>query len=202
MKLLYDILDIARDAPIEAINAAYRREAKLHHPDLGGDPQIFAALQEAIAILRDPRRRAHYDTTGEIIPELDTLRTEAIQALVEAFQNTLASEESSFHERDIVTACDASLVAAAARLADETAKIPAMQNRVADAIERLLHNGIGEDHLGTSLKGRAALIEKKKANNERQALVLAMARDMLKSYGWTFEVSMSPSAHQTHGQTV
>ncbi|RYE70500.1 MAG: hypothetical protein EOP17_00385 [Rhizobiaceae bacterium] len=151
MKLLYDILDIARDAPIEAINAAYRREAKLHHPDLGGDPQIFAALQEAIAILRDPRRRAHYDTTGEIIPELDTLRTE---------------------------------------------------DRVADAIERLLHNGIGEDHLGTSLKGRAALIEKKKANNERQALVLAMARDMLKSYGWTFEVSMSPSAHQTHGQTV
>ncbi|MEJ5979380.1 J domain-containing protein [Novosphingobium sp. PS1R-30] len=202
MTHLYDILDIAPDAPIETINAAYRREAKQHHPDVGGDRQIFAALQDAIAVLRDPRRRAHYDTTGEILPELDTLQMEAIQALVEAFHNTLAREESSFHERDIVTACDASLVAAAARLADESAKLPAMQNSVAGAIERLLHNGIGEDYLGTSLKGRAASIEKQKANNERQALVLAMARDMLKSYGWRFEVSVSPSAHQTDGQTV
>ena len=40
---LYDDLGIAPDADDLAINVAYRRAAKQHHPDAGGDPSRFAA---------------------------------------------------------------------------------------------------------------------------------------------------------------
>ena len=62
---LYDILGLPADATTEQINAAYRRAAKAAHPDAGGDVDSFSALQRAVAVLRDPDARAHYDRTGD-----------------------------------------------------------------------------------------------------------------------------------------
>ena len=87
---LYDLLGVARDASPREITAAYRRRALLCHPDKirqrqkagpeGRDDagnkmasvsieeatQHFQQLQAAYAILNDPKKRKHYDTTGEL----------------------------------------------------------------------------------------------------------------------------------------
>jgi len=65
MKTLYDLLGVARDADDEALNKAYRKAAKAHHPDLNaGDPNAsrrFRQITTAIEILRDAKERAAYD---------------------------------------------------------------------------------------------------------------------------------------------
>ncbi|CAG9461576.1 unnamed protein product [Pedinophyceae sp. YPF-701] len=57
----YVALGVARDASEAEIRSAYRRKARLHHPDKGGDDQTFAAIQKAYEVLSDPKRRGVYD---------------------------------------------------------------------------------------------------------------------------------------------
>lgn len=58
---LYAVLGVDPDATGEEIRAAHRRAARETHPDLGGDPERFHAVQVAWEVLGDPRRRADYD---------------------------------------------------------------------------------------------------------------------------------------------
>jgi len=61
---LYDILGVAPNASLVSIRGAYRTKAVQMHPDKGGDPREFAALQESYAVLSNNARRMHYDDTG------------------------------------------------------------------------------------------------------------------------------------------
>ena len=40
---------------------AYRECARKHHPDKGGDAEVFARIQAAFETLSNPQRRAVYD---------------------------------------------------------------------------------------------------------------------------------------------
>ena len=57
----YDALGVGTDADRPAIQAAYRRLARLHHPDFGGNQSDMARLNEAWDVLSDPHQRAVYD---------------------------------------------------------------------------------------------------------------------------------------------
>jgi curved DNA-binding protein CbpA len=65
MRTHYDTLGVRSDADDEALNKAYRKAAKAHHPDLNaGDPDAprrFSQIASAFKILRDPQQRAAYD---------------------------------------------------------------------------------------------------------------------------------------------
>jgi DnaJ homolog subfamily A member 2 len=63
-KSLYEVFEVARDATEEQIKKAYRQLALKHHPDKGGDPEIFKALSVAHSILSDPAKRQAYDQSG------------------------------------------------------------------------------------------------------------------------------------------
>jgi curved DNA-binding protein CbpA len=63
---LYQLLGIKRAATREEIRKAYRRKAKVSHPDSGGSVEAFKALAAAHDVLADERRRERYDTTGVI----------------------------------------------------------------------------------------------------------------------------------------
>lgn len=47
------VLALASDADADDIKRAYRRLAREHHPDLGGDPEVFHELQRAFERLAD-----------------------------------------------------------------------------------------------------------------------------------------------------
>jgi hypothetical protein len=57
----YDLLGVSFGATIEEVRAAYRRAARDHHPDAGGDPARMTDLNAAWHVLGDPVRRAAYD---------------------------------------------------------------------------------------------------------------------------------------------
>jgi curved DNA-binding protein len=60
----YETLGVGRTATADEIKSAYRKLAKKHHPDLGGDPEKFKELNEAHDILSDPNKKAQYDHGG------------------------------------------------------------------------------------------------------------------------------------------
>lgn len=64
-KCLYDVLGVERGASVENIKREFRKKARQHHPDKGGDPEKFKELQEAYEILCDTSKRKIYDELGE-----------------------------------------------------------------------------------------------------------------------------------------
>jgi curved DNA-binding protein CbpA len=57
----YKVLGVSREADRHAIQVAYRRLARRHHPDFGGDARIMAVLNDAWSVLGDRDRRDAYD---------------------------------------------------------------------------------------------------------------------------------------------
>jgi curved DNA-binding protein len=63
----YDVLGVARDAPAEEIQRAYRKLARTYHPDVNKSPEAestFARISEAYDVLSDPKSRQRYDAFG------------------------------------------------------------------------------------------------------------------------------------------
>lgn len=64
----YQILGVPRKASLAEIKKAYRKLARKYHPDLNpGDKAAearFKEIQEAYAVLSDPKKRAQYDQFG------------------------------------------------------------------------------------------------------------------------------------------
>jgi DnaJ family protein A protein 2 len=66
-KDLYAILEISKTASEAEISSAYKRLARIWHPDKNKSPEAklkFQDIQHAHQILSDPEKRAHYDNFG------------------------------------------------------------------------------------------------------------------------------------------
>lgn len=66
----YEVLGVARDAPVDEIKKVYRRLARETHPDLNpGDAKAearFKDVSSAYDVLSDPEKRRHFDEFGEV----------------------------------------------------------------------------------------------------------------------------------------
>ena len=65
----YEVLGVPRSASDEEIKRAFRRLAKLHHPDRNREPgaeEKFKEINEAYQVLSDPEKRHRYDRYGRV----------------------------------------------------------------------------------------------------------------------------------------
>ena len=60
----YRILGVSRTADADEIKKAYRKLARKHHPDAGGDEARFKEINEAYEVLSDDKKRKMYDQFG------------------------------------------------------------------------------------------------------------------------------------------
>lgn len=64
----YEVLEVERNADEDAIKRAFREKARRYHPDINPDnaraEDRFKEINEAYAVLSDPRARARYDRYG------------------------------------------------------------------------------------------------------------------------------------------
>lgn len=68
----YVVLGVRRQASPEEIARAYKRAARLTHPDgagSGAGSERFQAVSDAYEVLRDPGRRAGYDRQYPLSPQ-------------------------------------------------------------------------------------------------------------------------------------
>lgn len=61
----YDLLGVPKDASDADIKKAYRKLAIKHHPDKGGDSEMFKEITHAYEVLSDSEKRSTYDQGGE-----------------------------------------------------------------------------------------------------------------------------------------
>lgn len=70
MKDPYAILGVDRRASADEIKRAFRKLAKQHHPDRNKNDQAatarFQDIQQAYAVLSDPKKRAQFDQFGDV----------------------------------------------------------------------------------------------------------------------------------------
>jgi len=66
----YEVLAVPKDADAKTIKASYRKLALSYHPDRNpgdaGAEEKFKSLNEAYAVLSDPKKRARYDRYGSV----------------------------------------------------------------------------------------------------------------------------------------
>lgn len=104
---LYKTLGVEKTANKKQIHDSYKKKAKSVHPDMpGGSVEKFGALKKAHDVLMDPKRRAKYDTTGdvdEVTPD-NTLSDgmQVIAMMLNAILGECAQSGNSPLEMDIV----------------------------------------------------------------------------------------------------
>lgn len=87
MKCFYETLGVAKDATPEEIATAYRKLARKHHPDAGGDKEIFAEISQAYEVVGDPEKLARYDEHGSTDDDTNMIR----QTIVDLVQSVLVN---------------------------------------------------------------------------------------------------------------
>ena len=100
---LYALLGLNKYAVDEEIKQAYREAAQKHHPDRGGDPEVFKTIQQAYAILSDPKKRIDYDATG-VYEGNDAAKVETARNIVTArIRNIIQDQDIDLMYIDIVS---------------------------------------------------------------------------------------------------
>ena len=64
----YDILGVSKGASDNEIRRAYRKAARMYHPDINQSPEAeaqFKKINKANEVLKDPEKRKRYDLHGE-----------------------------------------------------------------------------------------------------------------------------------------
>ena len=89
----YESLGVASDATKADIKRAWRKLAKEHHPDKGGNEEKFKEIQAAYELLTDDERRKQYDTYGGTDKPKDTTQR-ARQTIAQTFTGLLQQSEA------------------------------------------------------------------------------------------------------------
>lgn len=100
----YELLGVSEDADAETITRAYRKLAKLYHPDSnprGGaqTAEMFKAISVAYETLRDDRSRASYDAELRVEAQTDSSTESPTEDSTHSYFQDEDSNESSTEER-------------------------------------------------------------------------------------------------------
>ncbi|MGX9993573.1 J domain-containing protein (plasmid) [Rhizobium sp. Z1P35] len=176
----YDILGVERDADEAQLKAAYRRLAKVAHPDSGGDSEAFAHLQKAYGLLLDPVRRKVYDDTGYDVEFADAAELQALM-MIEKLVTDAVLDERAPGSFDPVAVMQDSLSEELRKARFSKSELERHASRIGLHLERLEKQS-GRDVLAHMFRARIEAISKAVAETEAKIKAAERAADMLSGY--------------------
>ena len=90
----YQLLGVTKESNQSEIKKAYRKLAIQHHPDKGGDPEIFKQVAEAYETLSDPKKKQQYDMLGFTEVNLSMNPMDMFQEFERMFSGSMFSGKS------------------------------------------------------------------------------------------------------------
>jgi len=196
----YDILGVERDADEAQLKAAYRRLAKVAHPDSGGDSEAFANLQKAYGLLLDPVRRKVYDDTGYDVEFADAAELQAL-VMIEKLVTDAVLDERAPGSFDPVAVMQDSLSEELRKARFSKSELERHASRVGLHLERLEKQS-GRDVLAHMFRARIEAISKAVAETEAKIKATERAADMLSGYVYDIDPSPLPDAAVTNIEWV
>lgn len=190
----YDTLGVPHDASDEAIKSAYRREARKHHPDKGGDSKAMTRVNVAYETLSDAKRREQYDRTGEDKPQDPA-------SLAAAHIANLICEciERTQGDGDIVGQVKVILGNLIAQTKKSAADGEAVVRVCEKALKRLKYKGKGKDLALLVIEDKVATVKQKLAYVHSQTEVFKLAHAMLADYEYEFQLAEPVSGPYGNG---
>lgn len=189
---LYEVLGVPDTADQDTIKAAYRRLAQQHHPDKGGDPEKFRAVQGAYDVLGDPERRWNYDETGETQAtpsDEDLLRAAAVKALSELTDKLLSgvtSKSQDIGQFDLPLELRKQVRASERASQDQRRVLGEHLLNLQRAKERLILED-GEDVLGMVLAVQIDTLGEATAKIDRELKLAYFMLDLLAHYDYRLD---------------
>ena len=192
----YDILGVERDADEAQLKAAYRKLAKVAHPDSGGDSQAFDNLQKAYALLLDPVRRKVYDDTGYDVEFADAAELQAL-VMIEKLVTDAVLDERAPGSFDPVAVMQDSLSEELRKARFSKSELERHASRIGLHLERLAKES-GRDVLAHMFRARIEAIGKAVAETEAKIKATERAADMLSGYVYDIDPTPLPEATVTN----
>jgi DnaJ-class molecular chaperone len=157
----YDTLGVDKEADDDTIKRAYRKRANKAHPDKdGGDAEVFHQITCAYDLLSDPKRRAHYDKTGDTTSEHERLANDLVLLVHQALEEIDVAKVDLFaHARKMVMNA---VAANKTNIEGLSQKI----DKLHSAIKRIKRKGTGENAVAIALKH----VVKQHENNMQQLI--------------------------------
>nr|WP_210300937.1 J domain-containing protein [Rhizobium sp. BK619] len=191
----YDILGVERDADEAQLKAAYRRHAKVAHPDSGGDSQAFDNLQKAYVLLLDPVRRKVYDDTGYDVEFADAAELQAL-VMIEKLVTDAVLDERAPGSFDPVAVMQESLSEELRKARFSKSELERHASRIGLHLERLEKQS-GRDVLAHMFRARIEAIGKAVVETEAKIKAAERAADMLAGYIYDIDPTPLPEASVT-----
>ncbi|CDZ55065.1 DnaJ domain-containing protein [Neorhizobium galegae] len=178
---LYDTLGVGKDATPEEIKKAYRGKAKSHHPDTGGDPEQFHALQTAYDVLADGDRRKRYDETGDTgqTRERDPNQAalEIIGRLVDELTQQIVMEDGLEHT-DLAAAMRKQLEKQIAGVKEDQRYARSFEQK-ATKLRKRFRAKKGPDYVGRMLDEKVKVCKQALDNAEKKLAIYDIAKQLL-----------------------
>jgi curved DNA-binding protein CbpA len=199
----YAELSVPRDADPETVKAAYRKAAKQHHPDKGGDADKFAAATLAYDVLMDAKRRKMFDETGKIDDSPVAGKEQRAQQLIYDMIAMLIMGEGDPVRTNIIHTLDQSLQKQIGEIANKTKSLKLAMDRAKRMEKRFAKKGKKKDPENIFV----AIIQRQQQQiaeamdmNEKETEIRHMALDMVRLYSFSPEVATNAFTVQYFGQ--
>jgi curved DNA-binding protein CbpA len=194
----YKMLGVERDADEQAIKLAYRKAAKMAHPDSGGDAEQFSRLQAAFELLKDPVRRRVYDDTG-YDPQMADAKDLKGLMMIETLVNDFILDEREPGSFDPVAAMRRKLSDDILKSRFHILELERHRARVRKHLDRLGRKP-ETDVLGSMLRARSQSIADAIKQAETQIEAIEQAYTMLE--GYSYEMEAVPVMQDEDGEGV